>query len=403
MIKFRIISILFLLMVISAQAQRAVNDSVAVAGRWEESKINAWYAEQPWLVGCNYYPATAINQIDMWQKSTWDPSRIDLELGWAEKIGMNTLRVYLHDLVYQDDKKGLYKRMDEFLEICQKHKIRPFFVFFDDCHFPNPQLGEQPAPVIGFHNSGWVNSPARDLALRFAAGKASKAEIAHLKGYIQETMEHFKNDDRILMWELYNEPGRGTGENGDMGADDGSQSSIGEKSNKLVYNSWVWAREVNPSQPITSNSEGSVGKTNKKINRLNADLHSIHSYSPPEKLRNFILEYQKDRRPVIVTEWLARTNNSTVEDCLKVMKELNAGAINWGFVSGKTGTVWPWSSRRENGKKISVKELREAGKVIKPGGPYPEPEIWFHDLLRYDGTPYNPEELRIFKSLTGKE
>ncbi|MEH0152895.1 cellulase family glycosylhydrolase [Limibacter armeniacum] len=376
-------------------------DSLTVPGRWSKERINEWYAHQPWLVGCNYYPATAINQIDMWQASTWDPERIDLELTWAESIGMNTLRVYMHDMVWASDEEGLYKRMDQFLGICEQHGIRPWFVFFDDCHFPNPKLGEQPKPVKGYHNSGWMNSPARDMALRYAEGTASEEEVAQLKGYVQETIKRFKDDTRILMWELYNEPGRGNGLNGDMSAKK-VKASIGDKSAKLCYDSFVWAREVNPSQPITSTTAGSIGEQNMAINKANADLHSIHTYGPSKAVRGRVNEYKQDGRPVIVSEWLARTNGSTVQDCLPVLKELNVGAVNWGFVSGKSGTIWPWTSRKTaDGKKKDVYKMRAEGEVVNKGEAFPEPELWFHDLFRMDGTPYSEEEIKIFRELTG--
>jgi hypothetical protein len=375
-----------------------------VPGRWSEEKANSWYAKLPWLVGANYYPATAINQIEMWQASTWDSQTIDRELKLAASIGMNTQRVYLHDLVWEDDEEGLYQRMDEFLTICSRHGIRPFFVFFDDCHYPEPKLGKQPLPVAGWHNSGWRNCPSREVALRFADGTATPKEVARLKGYVQRTMSRFKDDHRVLMWELYNEPGRGNGEDGEMASAGGSKSSIGEKSNKLVYQSWVWAREVNPSQPITSNTAGCVGKTNLAINRANSDVHSIHSYSPPGKLTELIMEYQKDNRPIVMTEWLARTNGSTVVDCLPVLKAYNVGAVNWGFVSGKSGTIWPWSSRSgADGKPLSLNAKRKAGEVIHPGDPYPEPKLWFHDLFRPDHTPYNETEIQVFRALTGTQ
>ncbi len=366
-----------------------------VNGQWSKEKANQWYARQPWLVGANYLPATAINQIEMWQASTWDPKTIDKEFGWAKETGMNTMRVFLHDMVWASDKAGLYKRMDEFLNIAAKHRITPFFVFFDDCHFPNPTLGEQPLPVTGYHNSGWVNSPARDLALRFSEDKATPKEIANLKGYVQETIKHFKNDKRVLMWELYNEPGRG---NNLDGAD--KASSIGDKSNKLLYQSWLWAREINPSQPITGTAKGSLGEMNVKINRINADVLSVHSYEKPEVLERVIKNYQADGRPIIMTEWLARTQESSVAGCLPILKKYNVGAVNWGFVSGKSGTVWPWFSRRENGKNISVNQKRDEGKVVKPGEPFPEPKLWFHDLYRTDGTPFDQKEIDIFKELT---
>lgn len=374
-------------------AQQEINDSIPVKGQWSVEKINDWYDNQPWLVGCNYYPATAINQIEMWQASTWNPERIDLELGWAEEMGMNTLRVYLHDLVWANDEAGLYKRMDAFLTICNNHGIRPWFVFFDDCHFPNPKLGEQPLPVIGYHNSGWLNSPSRKLAKRYASGKASLKEINQLKGYVQNTMRRFKNDDRVLLWELYNEPGRGQVFNGE---DKNPEKVFGDQSKKLVYDSWVWAREVNPTQPITSSTLGALGKTNIKINRVNSDLHSIHSYGDVEFTKKRIAPYLKDNRPILMTEWLNRSGGSTPEAMLPYFKKYKIGAINWGFVSGKSGTIWHWKSRIGR----DVNKERKQGNVVKPGEDFPEPELWFHDLLRFDGSPYKEEEIKVFKELT---
>lgn len=368
-----------------------------VEGRWSKERINQWYQNQPWLVGCNYLPATAINQIEMWQSSTFDPITIDKELGWAESIGMNTLRVFLHDMVWADDEQGFYKRVNTFLEICQKHKIRPMFVFFDDCHYPNPQLGVQPLPVRKLHNSGWVNCPARDVALRFAQDKATPQEVAQLKGYIQETLGHFKNDTRILLWELYNEPGRGNNLEGLE-----NNVKMEDLSKKLVYQSWIWAREINPSQPITSCTLGSLGKTNIYINHINCDVYSIHSYSKPAAFEKSIIEYKKEGRPVMMTEWLARTNGNFVADCLPIMKKYNVAAINWGFVSGKSGTVWAWSSRRENGKQVNLNQKRANNEVVHEGEAFPEPELWFHDLFRTDGTPFDPTEIKLFKELTQK-
>lgn len=372
----------------------------AVEGQWSKERINSWYDELEWLVGANYYPATAINQIDMWQRSTWDPKQIAKELDWAQSIGMNTLRVYLHDLVWADDEKGLYKRMDQFLSICAKRGIRPWFVFFDDCHYPNPQLGVQPLPVREYHNSGWVNCPARDVALRYAAGETSEAENEQLKGYVQRTIERFKDDERVLLLELYNEPGHGIGANGDMGSSKKTRSSIGDKSAKLVYDSWVWAREVNPSQPITSCTAGAIGVNNKAINRLNSDLHSIHCYKSVEEVKALIEDFQQDGRPVLMTEWLARTVGNTPETVLPLMKEMRVGAICWGLVSGKAGTIWAWSSRLVDGKRRSLIEERKAGNVVREGEAMPEPELWFHDLFRADGTPYKESEVELFRMLT---
>src|ERR1700740_2446099 len=120
--------------------------SFAQATRWTEQRANDWYARQPWLVGSNYIPATAINELEMWQVETFDPQRIDLEMGWAESLGLNIMRVFLHDLLWQQDAPGFQKRVDQFLTIASKHHIRPLLVLFDSCWDPAPRLGKQPHP-----------------------------------------------------------------------------------------------------------------------------------------------------------------------------------------------------------------------------------------------------------------
>ena len=375
----------------------AAADYPPVPGQWPVEKAQAWYDKQPWLVGCNYIPATAINQIEMWQSASFDPKTIDKELGLAEGLGMNTLRVFLHDLVWGHDADGLYARMDQFLDICKRHHIRPLFVFFDDCHHPDPKLGPQPLPVPEYHNSGWVNCPARDLARRFAADKASSQEVNRLKGYIQGTLRHFKDDDRVLLWELYNEPGRGRGAGGELGSG-AAKSAFGDASARLLHQAWVWAREVNPMQPIASCAEGSVGKLNTMIGQRNSDIISFHSYGQPDALERLIKSYAAKGRPALCTEYMARSHGSTFQGCLPVFKKHRVGCFNWGFVSGKTGTIWDWASR--NGK--DVDQLRRDGVVIKPGQPFPEPKLWFHDIYRIDGTPFSQEEVDFIRKMTGK-
>src|ERR1700752_2373061 len=131
----------------------------AETSRWTEEKARTWYEQQPWLVGSNYIPEDAINQLEMWQAESFNPSQIDKELGWAEGMGMNTMRVFLHDLVWQQNPTAFKQRIDQFLQISSRHHIKPLLVLFDSCWDPNPKLGMQHPPIPGVHNSGWVQSP----------------------------------------------------------------------------------------------------------------------------------------------------------------------------------------------------------------------------------------------------
>src|SRR5215472_4087694 len=180
-----------------------ITTAAAKTARWPEQKANDWYAQQPWLVGSNYIPKSAINELEMWQEASFDPTQIDTELSWAEAMGMNTMRVFLHDLLWEQDAPGFQKRLDQFLTIASRHHIRPLLVLFDSCWDPLPHPGKQNDPVPGVHNSGWVQSPG-DKAL------ADPGEVARFKRYVQGVVGAFAKDDRILGWDVWNEPGSDT-------------------------------------------------------------------------------------------------------------------------------------------------------------------------------------------------
>ena len=325
--------------------------------RWTAAQANAWYAEQPWLLGCNFIPSNAINQLEMWQAATFDPAAIDRELGWAEDMGMNTLRVYLHDLAWSTDPDGFLTHVDQFLGLATDHGIRPAFVFFDDCWNADPQPGPQPAPKPGVHNSGWAQSPGARVV-------NDSSLWTGLDEYVQGVIGAFTQDERILFWDLYNEPG-----NNDQGA----------RSLPLLKQAFAWARAASPSQPLT------VGLwfDNDELNTFQleaSDIISFHNYHDAGNLEEQIRTLRAYGRPLICTEWLRR-GHSEVADCLPVFHREKIGAYNWGLVSGKTQTIYAWNT---------------------PGGAA-EPEVWFHDLLRADGAPYRAEEVSLFRRYAAQE
>src|SRR6266516_2152310 len=222
-----------LLVVSGSQAQST--------SRWSEAKANEWYQRQPWLVGSNFLPATAINELEMWQADTFDAQEIDKELGWAENLGMNTMRVFLHDLLWQQDSAGFQKRIDSFLSVASKHHIRPILVLFDSCWDPYPKLGPQHPPVPGVHNSGWVQSPG-------AKALSDTTQEARLRAYVEGVVGGFANDSRILAWDVWNEPSNGNG--GAYGKVE--LKNKGERVLDLLPKVFAWARSVHPSQPLTS-------------------------------------------------------------------------------------------------------------------------------------------------------
>lgn len=325
--------------------------------RWTIEQANTWYAQQPWLVGCNFIPSTAINQLEMWQSTTFDPAIIERELGWAANIGMNTVRVYLHDLLWTTEKDAFIAHIHQFLDIAAGKGIKPLFTIFDDCWNRDPKPGLQPEPLRGTHNSGWVQSPGNDLVI-------SGAENGRLEVYVKELLTTFANDSRILMWDLYNEPG-----NRDLGA----------KTFPLLRSAFDWAWQVRPSQPLTTGLWWSESPMNDFMAEA-SDIITFHNYSDADHLQAQINDLRKYNRPLVCTEYMARTHNSLFETCLPVFKRENVGCYNWGLVAGKTNTIFAWSTPLDAD----------------------EPPLWFHDIFRADGSPYDTRETTVIRQLTAK-
>jgi hypothetical protein len=342
--------------------------------RWTLAAATAWYGKEPWLVGSNYLPANAINELEMWQAASFSPQRIDTELGWAEGIGMNTMRVFLDDLLWQQDSSGFKKRIDAFLTIADKHHIKPMFVLFDSCWDPLPKLGPQREPRPGVHNSGWMQSPG-------GAALQDETQYPRLKAYVEGVVGTFANDERILAWDVWNEP------------DNTNASSYGEPKNKvalvqaLLPRVFAWARGAQPKQPLTSGiwheNPATLGKLSAmaKIQLELSDIISFHNYDPPEKFSAEVKWLQSYGRPILCTEYMARPRGSTFEAILPVAKQAKVAAINWGFVAGKSQTYLPWDSWQH---------------------PYVnrQPPVWFHDIFKTNGEAYKADEAAFIRKIT---
>ena len=346
--------------------------------RWTAEKANAWYREMPWLVGCNYIPSTAINQIEMWDAATFDPRTIDRELGWAEDLGFNSIRVFLHHIPWQEDREGFLERVETFLKIADRHGIGVMFVPLDGVWDPYPKPGPQRAPRPHLHNSGWVQCPGAEIL-------KDPARHEEMKPYIQDVIRRFKDDRRVHVWDLFNEP-----ENPNRSAYGKVElPNKAEMSLLLIKKVYNWAREVGPSQPITSGVWiGNWADTEKltpmeRFQLEQSDVISFHSYSKLEDVKLCVQNLKRYGRPILCTEYMARPHGSTFDPILGYFKEHRVGAYNWGFVQGKSQTIYPWDSW--------TKQYED------------EPSLWFHDIFRTDGRPYKPEEVRYIRGLTGKD
>ena len=328
-----------------------------IRNRWTTEQAHTWYSEIDPIRGCNYLPRSAINSTEMWQASTFDPQTIRQELEWARRAGYNSVRVFVQFLVWQEDPDGLKLRLEQFLAIASGHEISTAPILFDDCAFAGkePYLGQQDDPVLGVHNSGWTPSPGPS----FVRDRSSWQALA---SYVRDIVGSFGSDERILFWDLYNEPGN---------------SRMGEQSMPLMEKAFNWARQAGPEQPLTvavwRDGPSYSGSMSKKMLAL-SDVISFHCYEQ-KQMEEAIARCRSYGRPVICSEWLRRTTANTVSDTLPLFAREQVGWYNWGLVAGRTQTYLDWRSKAGD----------------------PVPTTWQHDIFHADGTAYDAAEIEMIQ------
>ncbi len=338
--------------------------------RWSIEKAWAWQERTGWLCGVNFVPSTAVNQLEMWQEATFDRETITRELGWAASIGFNSIRIFLHHLLWQQDSRGFLQRINEVLLVAHNNGLKVVPVLLDGAWSPYPFLGPQDEPQPGIHNSGWVQSPGAEVFYL--------QDYLSIEPYITGVLRYFATDKRIVFWDLFNEPDNPN----TLSYYNVEVYEKAQKSAELLESVFTWARQVNPSQPLTCGVWNLVSPLSpaQDLALEESDIISFHSYQPVDTVRKIINYLGRYQRPLMCTEYLARGQGSTVFDILPLLKERKIGAFNWGLVSGKTQTIYPWDSW---------------------GVPYDEePNPWHQDLLRPDGTAYDDKEIELIRSLT---
>ena len=345
--------------------------------RWTPEQAWAWHKAQPWLVGANFIPSTAINQLEMFQADTFDEATIDRELGYAEQLGFTSMRVFLHDLLWLQDSAGFLKRLDRTLAIAAKHHIGLVFVLFDSCWDPLPKLGPQPAPAPRVHNSGWLQSPS-------VAVLQDAAAHSHLEAYVRGVIRRFKDDPRVQVWDVWNEPANLDGQQHRRPGTELDPELKLQLVRPLLQQVFHWARESNPSQPLTSAPWRNPGKDGalhpiEQLQVEQSDVVSFHCYAKAKDMSKRIALFQKFGRPLLCTEFMARPQ-CTFDPTLGLFKTAGIGAFNWGFVAGKIQTQFSlhWN----------------------PATTPDDPPLWLGDILRADGTPFDAKEAAYIRALT---
>ena len=349
---------------------------------WSKEKAWKWYDDRTWMRGCNFMGSDCANRIDQWQALGFEKrlETADRELKLAAETGFNTIRIIPEFIVWDQDHDGFMERFDRYLATAWKYGISSMVVFGNDCMPPKNefwkplQLGEQHYDW-GYHGGRKFSQHQHFGEMGYHIMDEPEIMARH-EVWVREIMEKYKDDPRICVWDLYNEAGNS------------NRESVSLPNVKRFFEV---AREVNPSQPITSclwKHLGHKGQENyltevEQYIAENSDIITYHCYSDYNENIKLIRYLQQFERPIINTEWLARMLHNTVEEMFPLFYLMKIGCLNWGFVAGLYQTYEPWNGMWQS---------YEAGK-----GEHIDFKGWFHDLYRPNLKPYDPHEIELIQ------
>ena len=352
--------------------------------RWSNEKAWQWYNQYPWIRGCNYLGSDCANRIDQWQEYKFEEKLATAEKEFAlmESIGFNSIRIILEYEVWDQQHDGFMERLDRYLSAAYSHGITAMIVLSNECSVRTPTYVP---PVLGeqFWEPGYHGG--KEFKTWYQHGTDSRynildnPEIAP-KYYemVRELIEKYKDDKRVLVWNLMNEPGNGRG----------------SKSLVHLQKFFEIVKEINPIQPACADVWRGMkdGKATTEIEQYaleTSDVISYHSYQTYLDNVLIIKQLKEYDRPIFNTEWLSRNTGNTIQEILPLFFLEKIGSYQWGFVAGKYQTYEPSQG-------VWLKYEQEGYDAVKQY----DFTKWQHDLYRHGGRfPYDPEEIEIIKKL----
>ena len=355
--------------------------------KWSKEKANEWYKKQGWLRGCNFIGSDCTNRLDMWQsyKSEEKLVTADKELALCDKIGFNTVRLWMNFDVYYKEKNSYMDILEKYISLCDKHHQKVMIVLAYEEDLPRgevfvaKEMGEQKY-ALGEHQG---RIPLEKEEIEKTPYHYLEYKELHdiFIEMVKNIVSKYANDERVLCWNIFNEPG----------------IMIGERNIPLLKELFEVVRSYNPIQPLCADiwrglNEGKIKSAEEQLAYDLSDVISFHSYLPYSLLVEELHYHLKDGRPVLLTEWLHRINHNNIFEIYPLLYLNNVANYCWGFVVGKTQTHEPWPHMWDEYYNGIITDF--------------DFTKWQHDLFRPNLRPYDPREIKVlekYNNLAKKE
>lgn len=345
--------------------------------KWTTERAWKWYHTQKWIRGYCGYPSNCVNRIALWQEYKHEEvfEQLDREFALAEKTGLNAVRAVLQFEVWQNQHDSFMRHLEEYFALADRHGLKVMLVLGNDCTVARSRwkpaiFGEQHVDW-GYHSGikgGQHAGDYREAGYQLLDNPDVETQYYEM---VEELAEKFGRDDRLQIWNVWNEIGNSNR--------NGLSVPAMEKFFEIL-------REKHVMQPLTADvwkfDENMEIYTEAELRALElSDVISFHWYGSFDKTVQLIDNLKRYGRPLICTEWLNRYEGNDVEHLLPLFWLENIGSYHWGLMQGYSQTYEPWGGyfiRQQNGENLDLTK-------------------WQHDIYRFNGLPYVPQEIEVFR------
>lgn len=352
---------------------------IMVKGQWSKEKAWEWYNKQPWIRGFNGYPSNCVNRVAMWQE--WGHKevieQVEREFALARQTGFNAVRAIIQFEVWCFEHDSFMNNLEEYIALADKYGIKVMLTLGNDCTVPKEKFkpvvfGEQKVDW-GYHSGIEEGPHSAGLA---GAGYCLLDEPEYEKKYyemVRELAKKYCKDPRLQIWDVWNEPGNGRR--------DGMSLKAMEKFFEII-------RSYDPIQPLTADVWSYTEDFNPKrdIEKRALELSDVitfHYYGSYANMVAIIEKLKNDYgRPLINNEWLNRIADNNVKEIFPLFYLERIGSYHWGLIAGYSQTYEPWGH-------YFVDYLKEGSTL--------DLTKWQHDLYRFNGLPYDVNEIKTIR------
>ncbi len=345
--------------------------------KWTTERVWEWYRQIPWIRGYSGLPSNCVNGIALWQEYGHEAvfKRLEQEFRIARETGLNAVSVCVEFAVWDAQHDSFFRNLEDYLALAHRHGLWVMLTLGNDrtaIRSEAVSFGKQ-TPDSGYYSGMQSRQSAWDLAEKETLLFDDPDLLARYVQMVTELAARYGQDPRLLLWNVW----------------DGIWNfrSVGQIL-PVVEQSFAILRKQGVCQPLTASVRFPQTEADDTAqNRVLAlsDVIAFHCYDSYLRAVPLFARLKQYHRPLFCTEWLNRCAGNDVEHLLPLFWLEKIGSFHEGLMQGFLQTYQP----------IADSYVRAFTETDFPF------TRWQHPLYRFNGLPYEPKEIEVFRRFAG--